>query len=134
MGRNGKRELYNMYIFAKKYVIVLLCNYIIYCTDLWNYLVFIGGGEWPLLVSMTNQIHSLNEQVHTFAFDLLFARLKQKLADVPRLRVGVVGWAELVLIRPGGGGCRTTYRVECRVGTSKSAESPEGPSCTSSAD
>ena len=46
-----------------------------------------GGGEWPLLVSTTNRIHSLNEQAHTFAFDILFARLKQKLANIPRLRV-----------------------------------------------
>ena len=46
-----------------------------------------GGGEWPLLLSTTNRIHSLNEQAHTFAFDILFARLKEKLADVPHMRV-----------------------------------------------
>ena len=43
-----------------------------------------------MLVSTTNRIHSLNEQAHTFAFDILFARLKQKLANIPRLRVRVI--------------------------------------------
>lgn len=60
-----------------------------YCTDILT-LYVPGGGEWPLLVSTTNRIHSLNEQAHTFAFDILFARLKQKLTNIPRLRVRVL--------------------------------------------
>lgn len=52
-----------------------------------NFIYILGGGEWPLLLSTTNRIHSLNEQAHTFAFDILFARLKEKLADIPHMRV-----------------------------------------------
>lgn len=47
-----------------------------------------GGGERQLFVKPTNQMHSLNEHVHKFAFDILFFRLKQKLAKVPQLKVG----------------------------------------------
>ena len=32
-------------------------------------------------------IHSLNAQAHTFAFDLLFLKLKQKLSNFPKLKV-----------------------------------------------
>ena len=34
-------------------------------------------------------MQSLNEQAHTFAFDILFSQLKQKLSKVPHLKVGV---------------------------------------------
>lgn len=50
----------------------------------------IGSGECPLFVSLTNQMQSLNEQAHTFAFDILFSQLKKKLSKVPHLKVG--GW------------------------------------------
>ena len=53
--------------------------------------MYIGGGECPLFVSLTNQMQSLNEQAHTFAFDILFSQLKQKLANVPHLKVCVPG-------------------------------------------
>ena len=52
-----------------------------------NVYVLIGGGECDLFISLTNQIQSLNEQAHTFAFDILFSQLKQKLSKVPRLKV-----------------------------------------------
>ena len=48
---------------------------------------FPGGGECALFVSLTNQMESLNEQAHTFAFDILFSQLKQKLSKVPHLKV-----------------------------------------------
>ena len=42
----------------------------------------------------------LNEQAHTFAFDILFSQLKQKLSKVPLLKVGLVSdvrsWNEIV--------------------------------------
>ena len=39
------------------------------------------------MVSTARQIHSLNAQAHTFAFDLLFSKLKQKLSNFPKLKV-----------------------------------------------
>lgn len=53
-----------------------------------SFCIFIGGGECGLFVSLTNQMQSLNEQAHTFAFDILFSQLKQKLSKVPQLKVG----------------------------------------------
>ena len=54
-----------------------------------NIYIVIGGGECDLFASLTNQIQSLNEQAHTFAFDILFSQLKQKLSKVPRLKVRI---------------------------------------------
>ena len=50
---------------------------------------YAGGGECPQFVSLSNQLQLLNEQAHTFAFDILFSQLKQKLSKVPHLKVGV---------------------------------------------
>ena len=42
----------------------------------------------------------VNEQAHTFAFDILFSQLKEKLSRVPHLKVGGslidLEWAKLV--------------------------------------
>ena len=57
------------------------------------FLLIAGGGEWLLLVSTTNQIHLLNERAHTFAFDILFSRLKFQLSQVPRLKIWETGIA-----------------------------------------
>lgn len=62
--------------------------------------IYLGGGECGLFVSLTNQMQSLNEQAHTFAFDILFSQLKQKLSKVPLLKVRLVSdirsWNEIV--------------------------------------
>ena len=63
------------------------------CHVTWSWtifgIIFSGSGECALFVSLTNQMQSLNEQAHTFAFDILFSQLKQKLSKVPHLKVGV---------------------------------------------
>ena len=40
-----------------------------------------------MLSSLTNQMQALNEQAHTFAFDIIFSPLKEKLVRVPKLEV-----------------------------------------------
>lgn len=43
---------------------------------------------WPQLNSLSNQMQSLNEQAHSFAFDIIFGPLKEKLERVSQLEVG----------------------------------------------
>ncbi|CAI8022795.1 Conserved oligomeric Golgi complex subunit 7 [Geodia barretti] len=50
-----------------------------------------GSGGHQLLVRTNKLIHSLNAQAHTFAFDLLFLKLKQKLSNFPKLKVWETG-------------------------------------------
>ncbi len=40
-----------------------------------------------MLSSLTNQMQTLNEQAHSFAFDIIFHSLKSKLHHVPTLEV-----------------------------------------------
>lgn len=40
-----------------------------------------------MLSLLSNQIQSLNEQAHSFAFDVIFHPLKEKLQHVPNLQV-----------------------------------------------
>ncbi|KAL5483724.1 hypothetical protein EMCRGX_G020132 [Ephydatia muelleri] len=49
-----------------------------------------GGGELPLLASVTRRVQLLNEKVQMFAFDTLFSRMRKKLSSVPLMKV----WAE----------------------------------------
>ena len=93
-----------------------------------NFIYIPGGGEWPLLLSTTNRIHSLNEQAHTFAFDILFARLKEKLADIPHMRVREPEFAPCTVQ------CHTTWVGELRSSLlthSTPATSPQYPRHTS---
>lgn len=46
-----------------------------------------GKGVWPLLSSLSNQMQGLNEQAHSFAFDIIFRALKEKLELVSKLEV-----------------------------------------------
>lgn len=46
-----------------------------------------GGSGHPLLVTTNKLTNSLNAQAHTFAFDLLFLKLKRKLSNFPHLKV-----------------------------------------------
>ena len=43
-------------------------------------------------------MQSLNEQTHTFAFDILFSQLKQKLSNVPHLKVSQSSNTSLLLL------------------------------------
>ena len=55
-----------------------------------------GGGELPLLASVTRRVQLLNEKVQMFAFDTLFSRMRKKLSNVPLMKVGsehMAGWA-----------------------------------------
>lgn len=49
-----------------------------------------GGGESPLLASITRRVQLLNEKVQMFAFDTLFSRMRNKLSSIPHMKV----WAE----------------------------------------
>ena len=46
-----------------------------------------GEGETQLLSSTASQVRRMNNSVHKLAFDVLFSELKQKLAEVPTLKV-----------------------------------------------
>ncbi len=52
-----------------------------------NKLMFAGKGVWSILSSLSNQMQSLNEQAHSFAFNLIFRSLEKKLECVPGLQV-----------------------------------------------
>ena len=47
----------------------------------------IGGGEWPLLASVMNNIQQLNQSGYQFAFDIIFTGLMEKLNQIPNMEV-----------------------------------------------
>lgn len=53
-----------------------------------TYAIGTGKGVWPVL--MTYQMQALNEQAHSFAFDIIFQPLKDKLLRIPNLEVNTV--------------------------------------------
>jgi hypothetical protein len=46
-----------------------------------------GKGVWSMLSSLANQMQALNEQAHSFTFDIIFHPLKEKLQRIPNLKV-----------------------------------------------